>query len=99
MIAETSYPFTVGWKDQTQNIIGLQSQILPQFAATPEGQKNFLNKMKEIVKEIDGIGFCYWGAEWSAYKGNASTSGSSWENQAFWDFENKALPVLEVYKN
>ena len=51
--------------------------------------------MKEVPR---GIGFCYWGGEWTAYKGSSATDGSSWENQAFWDFNNTALPVLDVYK-
>jgi arabinogalactan endo-1,4-beta-galactosidase len=98
-IAETSYPFTLGWNDWTHNIVGLESQLLPQFPATPSGQKEFLLKIKEIISEVPkGIGFCYWGAEWVSYKGSTATDGSSWENQAFWDFENKSLPVLEVYK-
>ncbi len=98
-IAETSYPFTHSWNDWTNNIIGSDAQILPEFTATPQGQKNFLNKIKEIVTEVPkAIGFCYWGCEWVSYKGNQSTVGSTWENQAFWDFSNYALPVLEVYK-
>jgi arabinogalactan endo-1,4-beta-galactosidase len=98
-IAETSYPFTFGWNDWTNNIIGDQNQILSEYNASPAGQKEYLLKIKEIISETPkGIGFCYWGAEWISYKGNESKEGSSWENQAFWDFENKALPVLEAYK-
>ena len=32
VIAETAYPFTLGWNDQTHNVIGLEEQlILPDF--------------------------------------------------------------------
>jgi arabinogalactan endo-1,4-beta-galactosidase len=97
-IAETSYPFTLGWNDWTNNVIGLDTQILPEFSATPQGQKDYLNKLIEIIKDVpNGIGFCYWGGEWVSYKGNNATNGSSWENQAFWDFDNHALPVLDAY--
>lgn len=97
-IAETSYPFTLSWNDATTNIIGSESQILPEFPPTPAGQKNFLLKLKEIVSSIDkGAGFCYWGTEWVSFKGKESTTGSSWENQALWDFTNSALPAMEVY--
>ncbi len=52
-----------------------------------------------MISEIEnGIGFCYWGAELIAWKGDQATDGSSWENQALFDFENKALPVLEEFK-
>jgi arabinogalactan endo-1,4-beta-galactosidase len=98
-IAETSYPFTFRWNDLTQNVIGDTSQILPEYAATETGQKNYLLKIKEIVTNVPkGMGFCYWGAEWISYKGSTSTDGSSWENQAFWDFNHKILPVSEGYK-
>ncbi|PIX06080.1 MAG: arabinogalactan endo-1,4-beta-galactosidase, partial [Flavobacteriales bacterium CG_4_8_14_3_um_filter_35_10] len=45
-----------------------------------------------------GVGFCYWGAELVAYKGKMATDASPWENQALFDFNNKALPVLEAFK-
>lgn len=100
LIVETSYPFTLLWNDWTNNIIGSNDQILPQYPATPNGQKEFLQKIKSIVLETPkGIGFCYWGGEWVSYQGSQATNGSSWENQAFWDFNNKVLPVLEVYKD
>ena len=97
-IAETSYPFTLSWNDATTNIVGSASQILDEFPATPAGQKNYLLKIKDIIKSTDkGIGFCYWGSEWVSYKGKDSTNGSSWENQALWDFTNSALPAMDVY--
>ena len=100
LIAETAYPFTLEWNDWTNNIIGTEDQlILPDYPATPQGQKNFIHKIKNIVSEIkNGIGFCYWGAELIAWKGEQATDGSSWENQALFDFENKALPILEEFK-
>lgn len=99
VIAETSYPFTFEWNDNTGNVIGTAQQILPAYPATPQGQLDFLNKIRSIVsKTKHGIGFCYWGAEWIAFKGKNATDGSSWENQALWDFDNKALPAMQVFK-
>ncbi len=98
-LAETSYPFTFGYNDWTNNIVGLNSQILPEFAATPEGQKAYLAKLKSILLEVPkGLGFCYWGGEWISYKGSTASNGSAVENQAFWDFQNKALPILAIFK-
>lgn len=100
LIAETSYPFTFGWNDWTNNIIGDSSQILPQFPATIQGQKDYLNKIKDIVSNTpNGIGFAYWGAEYIAFKGAEAKDGSSYENQALWDFTNKALPSMSVFNN
>jgi arabinogalactan endo-1,4-beta-galactosidase len=100
VIAETAYPFTLDYNDWTNNIIGLENQlILPDYPASPEGQQNFLAKMKTITSEIEkGIGFCYWGAELIAFEGPESPNGSPWENQALFDFNNKALPVIDVFK-
>ena len=99
MIAETAYPFTLGWNDWTNNIVGLEEQlILPDYPATPEGQKNFVQQLKMIMTNLDGgVGLSYWGAELVAWNGPESSEGSAWENQALFDFNNQALPVVEVF--
>ena len=101
LIAETAYPFTLDWNDWTNNIVGMDEQlILPEYPATSEGQRKFIKRIKTLTSEVEnGIGFCYWGAELIAWKGNQSTDASPWENQALFDFENKALPVLREFKN
>jgi len=97
-IAETSYPFTMGWNDWTNNVVGEAGHLVPGFAATPEGQRDFLREIRRIVTEVpNGIGFVYWGAEWISYRGPQATDGSTWENQALWDFNNRALPALTVF--
>ena len=100
VIAETAYPFTLEWNDWTNNIVGLDDQlILPDYPATVEGQSDFIKEIKRITYESDkGIGFCYWGAELIAWKGEQGTDASPWENQALFDFSNKALPVLKQFK-
>ena len=101
VLAETSYPFSFGWNDNTNNVIGDNSQIIyPQFPATLNGQKAYLQEIKTIVKSLKkGVGFGYWGAEWVAFNGVNSTNGSTWENQALFDFNLKATPALEVFKD
>ena len=99
MIAETAYPFTLGWNDWTNNIVGLENQlILPEFPATPQGQKNFVQQIKIMMTNLNGgIGLSYWGAELIAWNGPESSEGSPWENQALFDFNNQALPVIEEF--
>jgi arabinogalactan endo-1,4-beta-galactosidase len=100
VIAETSYPFTFGYNDFTNNIVGSASQILPEYAATPAGQLQYLQKLKStIFAAPKGIGFCYWGGDWVAMYGTTATNGSSYENQALWDFNNFALPALSAFKD
>jgi arabinogalactan endo-1,4-beta-galactosidase len=100
LIAETAYPFTLEWNDWTNNILGFKEQlILPEYPATSEGQKKFIKQIKKLTNEVkNGIGFCYWGAELIAWKGNQSADASPWENQALFDFDNNALPVLREFK-
>ncbi|NOQ91598.1 MAG: arabinogalactan endo-1,4-beta-galactosidase [Flavobacteriaceae bacterium] len=101
IIAETTYPFTLQWNDFTNNIVGLEEQlILPEYPATPQGQKDFISKLKEILNATNkGIGFCYWEGGFVAFDGPNSTTGSPWENQALYDFNNKALPILNEFTN
>ncbi|MGL2999953.1 glycoside hydrolase family 53 protein [Flavobacterium sp. RSSB_23] len=100
VIAETAYPFTLGFNDWTNNIVGLDSQLVSGYPATAEGQKNFVLAIKDLVKSSTyGQGFAYWGGEWVSFKGNQATNGSTFENQAFYDFSNKALPVLQAFTN
>ena len=99
IIAETSYPFTFGYNDWTNNIIGLPSQIIEDYPPTPEGQKQFMLTLRSTISQSTfGAGFAYWGTEWVSFKGNQATNGSSYENQAMWDFANKVLPAIEVFK-
>ena len=101
LIAETAYPFTLDWNDWTNNIVGLNEHlILPVYPATPLGQEAFITNLKTMVNATQkGIGFCYWGGELVAFNGKESTNGSPWENQALYDFNNKALPVIKAFKN
>lgn len=102
LIAETAYPFTLQWNDWTNNIVGLDEHlILPDYPASPEGQRKFVQDIRDIGENGgSSIGFCYWGAELIAWKGNQATDASPWENQALFDFNNQALPALaEFAKN
>lgn len=100
MIAETAYPFTLGWNDWTNNVVGLEEQLVDGYPATPAGQKAFLQEIRRIATSNEkSAGFAYWGGEWVAFKGTQATDGSSYENQAFYDFNFKALPVIDAYRD
>ena len=98
LIAETAYPFTLLHNDQTNNIVGTSDQLVPGYPATPAGQRTFVMDIKNIVKASQfGQGFAYWGGEWVAFKGQQSTSGSTFENQALYSFDNNALSVMQAF--
>ncbi len=99
VIAETAYPFTLKWNDWTNNLVGDTSQLIPQFPATVEGQKDFLFQLRAVIENIPlGKGFCYWAPDWISVNGPQSTFGSPWENLALFDFQHHALPAMGVYK-
>lgn len=98
VIAETSYPFTLEWNDNTHNIIGSTDQLIPAFAPTPQGQKAFMERIVQVVQASGAAGYCYWGGESVAFNGPEATNGSSYENQALWDFNNTALPAQEAFR-
>ncbi len=98
-IAETAYPFTLGWKDYTHNVLGLPEQCIPGFPASPQGQLNFMQALTTRIRRVPGgAGFCYWGGEYVAFRSDTSTNGSSWENMALFNFSNKALPAMTIFK-
>lgn len=98
LIAETAYPFTLASNDWTNNIVGLENQLVPGYPATPAGQRTFVLAIKNLVKSSEyGQGFAYWGGEWVAFKGKQAASGSTFENQAFYSFDNNALSVLQAF--
>jgi arabinogalactan endo-1,4-beta-galactosidase len=99
VIAETAYPFTLGYNDFTFNNVGSPSQLIPEYPATPDGQKAFLNDLKNmVIQNSMGQGIAYWAPEWVAFDGPTSTKGSGGENLALFDFTGKALPAIEVFK-
>ena len=103
MMVEIAYPFTLNYNDNVTNYIGNSNQIIPDYSASPQGQKEYLLKMITIIKAIPnqkGIGFVYWAPDWISFSGNAATSlgGSSWENQCLWNFNAVALPALDAFK-
>ena len=102
LMVEVAYPFTLAWNDNQTNFIGSLDQTLTEFPPTAQGQRAYLQWLKNTVDNIPnnkGIGFCYWAPDWVAFPGNENTStqGSSWENQSLFDFDLKALPALDVF--
>lgn len=87
-VAETAYPWTLAWADNQQNFVGLPSQLLPGYPATPSGQAGFLEAIGGVMRSTPGgAGWCYWAPEYGAFPGLPSP----WENLAMFDFLGAAL--------
>ena len=106
LVAETAYPFTLGFNDNQSNSIGLESQLVSGYPATPEGQARNFRDVLSIVRAVPngrGLGAFYWDATWTAVPGNGwdpsdPSSGDTWENQALFDFDSVALPAMDEFR-
>ncbi len=96
LIVETAYPFTLQWNDNTNNILGIDTQLLNGYEASEEGQLSFLHDLMSLVEENNhGMGICYWAPDWIS----TNQFGSPWENQALFDFYGESLDAISVFDN
>ena len=96
IVVETAYPFTSSWNDNTNNIVGMDSQLLDGFPASELGQYNFLQNVKTIIEDNEyGAGICYWSPEWIS----TESYGSPWENLALFDFSGEVLQGITVFES
>ncbi len=96
MVVETAYPWTLGWNDNTNNIIGLSNQLLSGYPATVTGQKRFLEDVIQIVRQLPydrGAGVVYWAPDWIS----APQFGSPWENLALFNFSGNLLASIAAF--
>jgi len=94
LIVETAYPFTLEWNDNTNNIIGLEDQLLENYEASEEGQSSFIQDLITLVDNSShGLGICYWAPDWIS----TNQFGSPWENQALFDFNGELLDAVTVF--
>ena len=96
IVVETAYPWTLGWNDNTNNIVGNTSQTHSGYPATVDGQKKFLS---DIIMQIGntinnkGAGLFYWAPDWISTK----SLGSPWENLALFDFNGEVLNSITAF--
>ncbi|MFZ6031150.1 MAG: glycosyl hydrolase 53 family protein [Chloroflexota bacterium] len=106
LVAEFAYAFTVLEDDAFANIAG-RNLAVEGYLFTPDGQRRMTRDVMAIVRGVPGgrgLGVFYWDATWTAVPGNGwntkdPLSGNGWENQALFDFNDKALPALAEYLN
>ena len=106
IVVETAYAFTDQEDDFLSNIAN-SGMAIPGYPFTPEGQLAMLRDVMAIVRTVPdgrGLGVFWWDATWTAVPGNGwdSTdpeSGNAWENQALFDYNDRALPAQKEYLN
>lgn len=106
LVAEVAYAFTAQEGDEFSNLLA-RHMAVDGYLYTPEGQRQMLRDVMSVVRGVPGgrgLGVFYWDATWTAVTGNGwnsqdSTSGNSWENQALFDYNFRALPALAEFLN
>ncbi|MBK9925174.1 MAG: glycosyl hydrolase 53 family protein [Anaerolineales bacterium] len=106
VVAEFAYPFTILEDDTLANIAN-RNMATDGYLFTPDGQRRMLRDVMSVVRGVPngrGLGVFYWDATWTAVPGNGwdtknPKSENAWENQALFDFNDRALPALEEYLN
>lgn len=105
IIAETSWAWTNDWKDEKANVFYTEQEasgaerltVLKAEGITvtvaESGQKQVLSSIINSCKKAGGSGVFYWGGDWIPCDNVPDT----WENQALFDFDGKALPALEAF--
>ena len=98
-MAETAYPWTLSWADSSNNLIG-ESDLLPAYRATPEGQEQYLIDLTQRVITYGGAGVIYWAPDWVSTSCRTRWGrGSSWENATFFNFEGDVLPAIDFMRH
>lgn len=95
MILETAYPWTTNGDDSYNNLFGGDAPITG-YPYTNEGQLNILKKITQEVIDGGGIGLIYWEPAWiSSDMKDMWGTGSSWENNAFFDFDGNTNEAMD----
>jgi len=87
MIVETAYPWTLENADNYTNIFG-QNSLESSYSASKDGQLEYFIDLTQAVIEGGGSGVMVWEPAWiTSNMKDLWGTGSSWENNAFFDFE------------
>lgn len=97
MIVETAYPFTLDNADSANNILGSDA-LINGYPASQQGQLNYLNQLKNVVKNAGGEGVIYWEPAWvSTDCSTLWAQGSHWDNATLFDNGNIANLGMQFY--
>ena len=96
MIVEASYPFTIQNADSYQNI---STKGFDNYPISQDGQFQYMKDLTQQIISGGGVGLMYWAPDWigSSYHDQWGT-GSSWDNNTFFDFSGNLLPVIDFMR-
>lgn len=95
MIVETAYPWTGNNADAYNNIISANDKAAG-YDISPAEQFRYMRDLTQAIINGGGTGIMYWEPAWISSRLNDGWgTGSSWENNAFFDFDGNVLPVID----
>ena len=97
MVVETAYPFTMDNADSANNILG-NDALISGYPASPQGQLDYLNKLKVVIAASGGEGLIYWEPAWISTTCKTQwAQGSHWDNATLFDHNHKATLGMKFY--
>ena len=99
-VVETAYAFTEDDGDSQGNVFLTYSDEKHGYVPSVQGQATAIRDIIATVASVKGgCGVFYWEADSILAKGAelSATEGNTWENQAMFSFDGKALPSLAVW--
>jgi arabinogalactan endo-1,4-beta-galactosidase len=95
MIVETAYPWTGDNADSYTNIISITDKAAG-YDISKQDQFRYMKDLTQSIIDAGGKGIMYWEPAWITSQLNDGWGkGSSWENNAFFDFDGNTLPVID----
>jgi arabinogalactan endo-1,4-beta-galactosidase len=95
MIVETAYPWTGNNADNYTNIISAADKASG-YEISQLDQFRYMKDLTQAIIRAGGSGIMNWEPAWITSNLNDGWGvGSSWENNAFFDFNGNALPVID----
>ncbi|MBL4605258.1 MAG: glycosyl hydrolase 53 family protein, partial [Flavobacteriaceae bacterium] len=92
-------PFTLTDADSANNILG-SSALIAGYPASQQGQLEYLNQLKNILKSVGGEGLIYWEPAWISTSCSTQwAQGSHWDNAALFTNNYQATLGMQFYNH
>jgi len=94
LVVETAYPWTTGGSAAAAALA--KDNVTPGYPATPEGQKNFLVDLSQVVIANGGVGVFTWAPDWVPGLCRGSDARNiDWPSMTFFDDKGEVLPGID----
>jgi arabinogalactan endo-1,4-beta-galactosidase len=93
IIVETAFPWTTQNGDNYTNILG---EGVGTYGVSQAEHVRYMKDLTQTVISAGGTGIMYWEPAWiTSPMKDRWGSGSSWENNAYFDFSGNTLPIID----